>query len=560
VAYAPDLILHNGTIITVDSQFSIAQAVAIWDERFLAVGDNAPILALAGQGTRRVDLRGRTVIPGFIDAHFRLLDRATAQMYGADISLTESVAEMLDAIRDVAARIRPGSIITTNAGWYPHMLREQRAPTLAELDKAAPEHPVVLRGEFLFLNSRAMDKFGINAATPQPDYGWIEQDPATGMPTGVLMGDAALLTRGMHSSFSQEQKKDALRWALEACASAGVTTVREGGIEVADLRCYQELWRTGELPIRVCAQLALSTAPPADEILDRFERLQPANPLGDHWIRIDHVAYLFADDDYHRMKVTPLIKGQRVPADRVNRYFRDRCCPLEKIEKIITGMARLGLSGGILAGGDRAIGDILQVLERANLVADLTHRRWVISQAPYPQPQHYSQLRDLGIVLTPMWHHYYYYPALAGYHGEAFAQTMDPFRSLRRAGVRVGLGSDISKVPLNYFAALAYLHTRNTWKWGTVNPDEALTREDALRMLTIDNAYVTFEEDVKGSIEPGKLADFVVLSANPMTVSAEEIPSIRAVATVVGGRVVHREPGNDLALDAPDLQWRGARV
>lgn len=543
---APDLILHNGTILTIDDRFRTVQAVAIGNERIVAVGADDPTLALAGPDTRCVDLNGRTAMPGIIDAHFRLLDRATAQLYGADVSLTSNISEMLGAVRDAARRIPSGSVITSNAGWYPHMLTEKRTPTLAELDKAAPDHPVVLRGEFLLLNSQAMERFGIDATTPQPDYGWIEHDPATGAPTGVLMGDAGLLTHGDHTSFTRDQKKHALRWALQACAGAGVTTVREGGIDVADMRCYQELHRAGELPIRVCAQLALSTAAPTADILDRLARFQPANPIGDHWVRIDHVAYLFADDDYHRMNVTPPISGQRVPADRINRYFRDRCCPLDKIEEIVTGMARLGLSGGILAGGDRAIDDVLGVLGRANRVADLTDRRWVLSQVVYPQPRHHAQLRDLGVVMTPMWHHYYFYPALVGYHGETFAQTMDPFRSLRAAGIHIGLGSDFSKVPLNYFAAMAYLHTRDTWKWGAVNPDEAVSREDALRMLTIDNAYVTFEEDVKGSIEPGKLADLVVLSANPMTVAAEDIVSIRALATLVGGRVVHCESGYDL--------------
>ncbi|WP_267245169.1 amidohydrolase [Streptomyces sp. PR69] len=546
----PDLILYGGKVITVDPRFTVAEAVAVTGDRFSAVGRDREVLARAGPGTRCVDLAGRAVMPGIIDAHFRLLDRATAQLHGADVSLAESVADILDAVRERARRLPAGAVITSNAGWYPQMLKEGRAPSREELDRAAPDHPVVLSGEFTHLNSLALRRFGISRTTRQPEYGWIEKADARGVPshsawdegepTGVLMGDAALLTRCARTDLSPELKQEALVWALGECATAGVTSVREGGLDPGDLAHYQKLAENDELPLRVSVQLAMSTAPPVDEVLASLERFDRVNPFGDHRLRVDRVAYLFADDDYHRMDVTPPIRGQRVPADRVHRYFRDRCCPLDKIEQIVTGMAERGFSGGILAGGDRAIGAVLGVLERADAAAGLSERRWVLSQAVYPRPEHHPRMRDLGLVLTPMWHHFYYYPALAHYHGTAFAQTMDPFRSLRAAGVHVGLGSDISKIPLNYFAGLSYLHTRQTLRWGPVNPGEALSREEALRMLTIDNAYVTFEEDVKGSIEPGKLADLAVLSADPLTVPGDRIPAVRALLTMVGGRVVHR--------------------
>ncbi|MGA5195275.1 amidohydrolase [Streptomyces exfoliatus] len=539
---APDLILYGGKVITVDARSTVCEAVAVTGDRFSSVGRDRDVLARAGPDTRCVDLAGRTVVPGFIDAHFRLLDRALAQLHGADVSLAESVTDILDAVRDTARRLPAGAVVTSNAGWYPYMLKEGRAPTREELDRAAPHHPVVLSGEFRYLNTRALERFDIRRTTEQPEYGWIEKDPDTGEPTGVLMGDAALLTRGAHTDPPPAVKQEALVWALNRCAAAGVTGVREGGLDPADLTHYQKMAENDALPVRVSVQLGMSTAPPVEEILAGLEQFPGVNPFpsGDHRLRVDRVGYLFADDDYHRMDVTPAIRGQRVPADRVNRYFRDRCCPLEKIERIVTGMAERGFSGGILAGGDVAIDKVLGVLERANAVADLTDRRWVLSQVVYPRPEHHRRMRALGVVLTPMWHHHHYYPALAHYHGVDFAQTMDPFRSLRAAGIPVGLGSDISKIPLNYFEALFYLHTRQSRRWGPVNPEEALSREEALRMLTIDNAYVTFEEDVKGSIEPGKLADLAVLSADPLTVPADRITSTRVLLTLVGGRVVHR--------------------
>ncbi|MDH6574658.1 amidohydrolase [Kitasatospora sp. MAP5-34] len=539
---AADLVLYNGKVLTLDGRSTVAEGIAVRDGLIQAVGSGREVLSLAGPATRRVDLRGHTVIPGLIDAHFRLMDRSTAQLYGADVSLADSVESMLGAVRHAAKRIPPGAIITSNAGWYPQMLTEGREPTRAELDEAAPDHPVVLRGEHLYLNSAALRRFGIDARTPQPEYGWIERDPQTGEPTGILAGDAALLLGGAHLDFTRQQRTDAVRWALGECARAGVTTVREGGIRLSDLGVYQELRDAGELPIRVAAQLALDIGAPTEKIMAELGRLPGPNPVGDSWLRIDHAGYLFADDDYHRMMLTGPVHSGRVPADRARRYFRDRCASWERIESVVRAMAEQGFSGGILAGGDAALDGVLDLLERVNADTPLADRRWVVSQAVYPKARHLPRLRALGVVLTPMWHHLYYYPALVAYHGREFAQTMDPFRTLLDSGLRVGLGSDVSRVPLNYFAAIAFLHTRQTWKWGPVNAGEALSREQALRMLTINNAYVTFEEDRKGSLEPGKLADLVVLSDDLMTVPAELIAGIRALVTMVGGQLVHQEP------------------
>ncbi|MDH6060620.1 amidohydrolase [Chrysosporum bergii ANA360D] len=536
---SPDLILYNAKIITVDEKFTIAQAVAIKDGRFVAVGASNQILSLARESTKTLDLEGKTVIPGFIDGHFRLLDRATAQKYGANISLSESVGDILDAVREAAARIPKGQVITSNSGWFPQMLQEGRDPTKEELDAVAPEHPVILRGEYIYLNSYALKQFKITKNTPQPEYGWIEKDPVTGEPTGVLMGDAAKLLDGVHLKFSAEQKRNALLWALGECAKAGVTSIREGGISIPDLRFYHQLYREGKLPIRVSAQLSLNMSLPISEILSNFEQFYLNNPFGDRWFQIDRASYIFADDEYNRSNLSTPIYNQRVPEERVRRFHSSRDGSTEKIEQIITGMAKLGISGGILAGGDLAIDEVLDILDRVNDLYPLSDRRWIISQLFYPQERHLAKMKKLGVVLTPMWHHYYYYPALEVYHGKTVAQTMDPFKMLIESGVPVGLGSDISSIPLNYFTAIYFLHTRNTWKWGLVNPDQGISREQALRLLTINNAYVTFEEKEKGSIECGKLADLVVISDDIMTVTAEKIPLIKPLLTIINGQVVY---------------------
>ncbi|MEB3145810.1 MAG: amidohydrolase [Cylindrospermopsis raciborskii 1523720] len=538
---APDLILYNAKIITVDEDFTIAEAVAIKDGKFAGVGTNHQILSLAKESTKKVDLHGKTVIPGLIDAHFRLLDRATAQKYGANISLAGSVSDILEAVKEATARIPKGQVITSNSGWFPQMLQEGRDPTKEELDQVAPEHPVILRGEYIYLNSLALKQFSITKDTPQLEYGWIEKDPHTGEPTGVLMGDAAKLVNGVHLKFSEKEKSDALIWALQECSKAGITSIREGGISIPDLRFYHQLYRQDRLPIRVSAQLSLNMSLPVGEILHNLEQYYLNNPFGDRWLQVDRASYIFADDEYNRSNLSSPIYNQRVPQDRVRRFHSTRDGSKEKVEQIITGMAKLGISGGILAGGDQAIDEVLDILDRVNDIYPLSDRRWVISQLFYPKERHLSRMKKLGVVLTPMWHHYYYYPALEVYHGRVVAQTMDPFKMLVESGVTVGLGSDISSIPLNYFTAIYFLHTRNSWKWGKVNPEQGISREQALRLLTINNAYVTFEEKEKGSIESGKLADLLILSDDIMTVPAEKIPLIKPLVTMINGQVVYGE-------------------
>ncbi len=544
VSCAPDLVLYNAKVLTVDAEDNIAQAVAIRDGKFMAVGSNEAILAMALKETRLLDLQNHTVIPGLIDAHFRLLDRATAQRFGANISLSHSVQYILDAVAEATSRIPKGQVITSNSGWYPSMLEEGREPTRAELDSVAPEHLVILRGEseFLYLNSCALNHFNITKDTPQPEYGWIEKEPSTGEPTGILMGGAAELLGNAHVHFTLEQKHEALAWALEQTVRAGITSIREGGISIENVRIYHERYRCGELPIRVSIQLGIDMSPPAEEIVSNLSRFYLNTPLGDSWFQIDRSAYFFADDDYNRTNLSTPIFNQRVPQDRLPRFNRKRSeGSIAKIEQVVTGMAKLGLSGGILAGGDTAIDDVLDMLERVNKQHPLAEQRWIISQLFYPKERHLERMKALGLVLTPMWHHYYYYPALRYYHGEDVAQTMDPFRLLLEGGLHVGIGSDVSSIPLNYFAAMYYLHTRNSWKWGPVNPEQAISREQALRLFTINNAFVTFEENSKGSIEVGKLADLVILSDDLLTVPAEHIPHIRPLMTMVGGKAVYQE-------------------
>ena len=534
-----DLILHNGKIVTVDPQFNIFTSLAVRKEEILAVGNKEKIITFQGNDTKVIDLGGKTVIPGLIDVHFQFQDRSAAQYYGAHVDLPSTVADVIDAVKAAAKRIPEGQYITCNSGWYPHMLKEKRVPTIGELDAAAPNHPVVLWGEFYYCNTLALKMNGIDRNTEQPQNGWIGKDERTGELTGVLYGSAINLVDPTFRTFTPEQRAEALRWSGKQMIEAGVTSLRDPKRSTSDIKVYQALNSAGELPLRVSVQRFIPSNIGVEQVLDMFRDEILYTPLGNERFQIDRAGYFYTDGGYHRMKLSVPVKTvPGIPEDG-GRYFEKEQSQ-ESLEKIVVGMSRMGFTGSIMAAGDEALELALRALEKADDEVGISDRRWVLAHVIYPTRQQLKRIRKLGAIVTPMWHHYYYYPTQVFYHGEEFAQKTDPFRDMLDEGVMVAQGTDISTIPLNYFAGFHFMVTRNTWKWGKANPHQAVSREQALRMLTINGAFTTFEEHRKGSLEAGKYADLVILSDDLMTVPEDEIPHIKVLATMVGGKFVYQ--------------------
>jgi predicted amidohydrolase YtcJ len=537
----PDVILINGKIVTMDAGNRERQAIAIRGEMIVATGSDAEILALAGPATRLVDLERRTVIPGLMDAHFQFFDRAPLGYLGADTSLATSVADVLDAVREAARRVPTTEVITSNPGWYPHMLGEGRPPTRAELDAAAPNHAVVLRGEFLYCNSKALQRFNISRDTPQPANGWIGKDAGTGEPTGVLIHTAANLVESSYRHVTEDQRIELLRRAMQEMLAAGVTSVRDPKLQPADIRTYQKLHQRYGLPLRLSCQRFVPSTYSPEEVVAAFETGQLLTPIGDHWFRIDRAGYFYLDGGYHRMKCSvPFAQQNDLPDDGRSHYEGEQT--RESLEEILVALASREFTCSIMAAGDVATEIAAETLEAVDRKVGIAGKRWVVAHAIWPSDRQLRRFARLGVILTPMWHHYYYYPTEAYYFGDEFARRTDPFRRMIDAGVTVAMGTDVSKIPLNYFAGIYFMVTRNTWKWGVADASQKISRLEALRTMTVNCAYLTFEEDIKGSLEPGKLADMVVLSNDLLTVPEEHIREIRPIATIVGGQVAFRDP------------------
>lgn len=540
-----DLILYNGSIITVDSQFSIVTSLAVRKEEILSVGNKEEIFAFRSNDTRVIDLKGKTVIPGLIDVHFQFQDRSAVQYYGAHVDLPSSVSDVIDAVATATERIPEGQYITGNPGWYPHMLKEKRVPTIEELDAAAPNHPVVLWGEFYYCNTLALEMNGINRNTRRPENGWIGKDDRTGELTGVLYGSAIDLVDQAFRTYTPEQRAEAIRWSSKQMIASGVTSLRDPKRTVSDIKVYQTLYSAGELPLRVSVQRFIPSNIEVEQVLNMFSDEILYTSLGNDRFQIDRAGYFYTDGGYHRMKLSvPVRSAPGIPDDGGNYFGIEQS--QESLEQIVVGMAKMGFTGSIMAAGDEALELALRALEKADDEVGISDRRWVLAHVIYPTRQQLKRIRKLGAIVTPMWHHYYYYPTQVFYHGEDFAQKTDPFRDMLEEGVTVAQGTDVSTIPLNYFAGIHFMVTRNTWKWGKANPNQAVSREQALRMMTINGAFTTFEEHRKGSLEAGKLADLVILSDDLMTVPEDEIPHIKVLATMVGGRFVYQAERFDL--------------
>lgn len=254
-----DLILRNGKIVTVNKAFDIESAIAIRGDQVLSVGSDDAMLALGGPGTRIVDLKGHTVIPGLIDDHHHFLSKSIDAYLGVDIALSKSIEEVKQKIKDKIAKTPPGQLVYTSSGWLPAQFKENRPPIAADLDPISPNNPVVVQGgHSVYLNSYAMKEAGITKDTPSPEGGSIEKDPKTGEPTGRLMENATrLANRWPRGIATAQQKLDALKEGQRKMNAAGITGLREPGISAKDMRVFQELHDSGEMSIRVSMSYSL---------------------------------------------------------------------------------------------------------------------------------------------------------------------------------------------------------------------------------------------------------------------------------------------------------------
>jgi len=535
---AADLVLMRGRVITVDAENRIAEAVAVKDGRILAVGSNEEIRRYIGEGTEILDLEGRAVLPGLIDSHLHLLSLGLTMFWiNCSSPPMRSIGDIVEAVRHRAEELGPGEWII-GRGWDQSKLEERRFPNRWDLDEAAPENPVYLIrtcGHVVVVNSRALELAGITSETPQPEGGVIVKDEE-GEPTGVLLERPAFWLVQRHiPPPSFERKVEAIERACRALNEVGVTGVIEPGILPEDMRAYQRARAEGGLTLRVSMMLrGVEGDEPLEKSLRRIGEFPLSTGFGDEMLRFLGLKLLIDGGIGGR---TALL---REPYEGEPDNYGVQTMPVEKLQRLVDEGNLHDMTVGVHCAGGRAIDIVLKAFEETDRRRSIKGRRFTLIHAYLPSEENFHRCRRLGVVVASQ-------PSFLHYLGDSFhenvgaerARWVKPHRAWIDHGIVVAAGTDSPVTPYNPFVSLWAAVTRRTEGGRQLGSEQCVSREEALRMYTIDAAYLSFEEHLKGSLEPGKLADLIVVDRDILTCPVDEIKSTRVLRTILGGKTVY---------------------
>ncbi|MBI2371173.1 MAG: amidohydrolase [Deltaproteobacteria bacterium] len=539
---APDLLLINGKILTVDAQDRVAHAVAVAGGRILAVGDTREILPLRGRGTEVIDLQGRTLLPGLTDPHLHLADKGTSEMHNLDCrdfyTDVRSISQILDRFAARAAELAEGTwLVAHGSPMQDFRMPEGRFPTRWELDRAAPRHPAAISfgAHITIVNSLGLARAGITRETPDPAGGSIERDPGTGELTGKLRERAQLLVKKVLTPYSHEQLKAGILHEAAKCLERGVTTIHDIVIANRAVRAYQELWQEGRLPLRVSLLIRVIEA---EIVPESLLNLGLFTGFGNDWLKLGGI----------KLSIDGGITGRNAAFSEPYVGEPHNCglirIPQEELEDVAGRYHRAGHRLCIHAIGDVAFDMVLRALDRilsAHPRPGHRHRiehmgNWLCT------PERVALMRRHGILPVPniAYLHFVGDSILACLGPERMRDAF-PLKTLLGAGFPLTSGSDAPGYwPVDVLRDIGAAVARRTWMGQTLAPGEALSIRDAIRMYTVNAAYAGFEERIKGSVEPGKLADLAVLAEDPFAVPPEKLKEIPVDLTIVDGRVAYR--------------------
>jgi predicted amidohydrolase YtcJ len=559
-----DLVLRNAKIITVDRAFTIADSIAIAGDRIVAVGPQAAMAAVTAPATRTIDLQGKTVIPGLIDGHAHM-DREGLKHVFPALGPVRSIRDIQDRIAELARGRAPGEWIVTmpigDPPFYfdvPGILAEKRWPTRQDLDAAAPNNPVFIRSIWGFwrsapplvacANTEALRRAGITRDTVSPVPALTLEKDANGDPTGVFIEDgmqptAELIWFRKAAEFSRADRARALPLSAQAYHAFGTTGVfEEHGIANEVIRAYKDAYRDGTLTMRTALVFSPNWKAAGNAPLGPFMEAwagwlgEPA--FGDDWLKMTglHVNIGRQASEDVRAAASPYTGWAGFNYDTGQPRERVKEVLLHCAQNDIRAVSNINVSPGLM--------DLLEEVDRE---VPLKGRRWVIGHINVLSPRDIERIVRMELVVTPHTNSNIYKEGHT-WQAKLPPERQDwntPLRDLLDAGVKVGLVTD--NVPVSLFWPIWESVARiSRVTNGPIAPEQAITRQEALRCATAGGAYLTFDEDKKGSLEPGKLADLAVLSADPLSVAEPAIRDIAADMTMVGGRIVYKS-----------AHWRG---
>lgn len=548
-AEPPDVIYYNGKVITVWDAKPIAEALAIRGNRFASVGSNGEVLKTAGAGTKKIDLKGRAVMPGMIESHTHPIGAALSEQDGP-IPVMNSIAEIQAHIRKEAARLPPDRLIFVPK-IYPSRLKERRYPNRYEIDEAAPGRLAMCDNGYAgVLNSALLAKAGITRDTEQPENGKIIKDER-GEPTGLILGAPQILSPFRRS---RERTHADMVWAIKemqkAYNKAGITSTADRAQGPEGLRAYQDVHGKGEMTVRTNVTYYIGARGTPKDVAAEIRSIPFVTGWGDDWLRVGPIKTtvdggILIGTAYMREPwgMNTMIYGYADPD-----YRGILAVKKENLFEMARVANELGWQMTAHATGGGAIDLLLDAYEEADKVKPIRGRRFNLMHSNFPNARAIERAKKLGVIFDSQiaWYHCDADALKDVFGPERMAQFL-PFRSLLDAGVVVVGGSDHmirfdsrdAINPYHPFFGMWMAVTRKTAAGAVYNPEQRVTREEALKMWTINGAYNSFEENIKGSIQPGKLADMIVVTKDYLTCPEDEIRDIEPLMTMVDGKVAY---------------------
>lgn len=549
------LILDHGKIVSVDAKFGVYEAVAIRGGKITRVGTSTEVLAAErGAKTEVIDLGGKTVLPGLIDSHVHAVEAGLSE-FRSPIPPINSFEAIQSFIRSKARQTPKGQWIIVPRT-LPPRLQEMRMPTRDVLDAATTEHPVMFDASYVVVvNSMALKISGITRDTPDPPGGVIVRGEK-GEPNGILR-KAQQLLKGVEPSggFSEDEKLQALQAMHKRYLAAGLTSIGEGAAEADDIRLYQKLKAQHRLGIRTVLVWWLDASRPLDDLVREIRSAPYTTGTGDDGLKfgafkVNIDGGMSVGTAYQRIPYGPFgrrLYGQTDPANRGQLFVAP-----EKLLAIYRAARDKGWQLTAHAQGGGAVDaflDAMEALDRERSIASARHH-WI--HASFQSPDSIARAKKLGVGadVQAAWLHYDS-PALEQVFGYEQLRYFIPLRSYLDAGIvvsdssdhMIGFDKDRAVNPYNPFFTMWMALTRRTARGGKLyDKEERVSRQEALKMHTIGPAYLQFAEKVKGSIEPGKLADLVVIDRDYLTCAEDQVRQIQPVMTILEGKVVYRRP------------------
>lgn len=530
-----DLVVTNGKIVTVDGDESISEALAVKYGIITAVGSNAAVEQLIGEKTEVVDLGGRTLIPGLIDSHCHMASTGAMKLLSVDLSEEAGVK----SIKDIQERLAEKAKSTPEGEWVIGLgeddskLEEKRHPTRWDLDKATVSHPVFVStvgGHFYMVNSKALEMAGVTKEIPDPVGGKFDRDPETGEMTGGLHEKALEVVmpgQNWGAEPTREEAFEGARLILNECASTGLTMVYDM-VDKNQMRAFIDLKNSGELPIRVRMDFRIENYP-------ELNKVGVYRGLGDDWLRLSGLKFFFDG------AVSARTAAVTEPYLNQPGFYGVMATTREIAEKTIFEAYESGYRISSHANGDRAIEMYLDIMEEAQRRFPRENPRNRDIHCSVVNPDLVKRIKELGMLPTIFGPYAYYHgDKLLPAFGEKRLEWMFAARSFLDAGVLVAAHSDHNAGPMPPLMGIHALVNRVTKAGKPIGQSQKISVMEALKLYTINAAFHSFDEERLGSIEVGKLADFVVLGRDILSIPTEEIVDIPVDMTFVGGEIVYK--------------------